>query len=461
MAKHSPSSTKSAAGTSSTSAADEITLTGGIDVGNGYLKGVIRGEVDGEAVFDEIDLPSAVVSTSRSTPKVPLADSEVVAVIDGSGSDDTDDFYNRLDCSLSSPLVAHSDRRIFGRSALSVRGSKFTEFEVLGKRSKADQELSAVLVLGVFAAKALRDYVAEHGRLPNHELQVNVRAGLALPISEYVQRRHTFAAEFTGTQGEDQPIVHSVTIKNFSTPVTVRLRFVDVQVLAEGASAQFAITDKGEPLAQALLDDLRSSDADALPEGVTAADLVSVRNTIGVDVGEGTVNFPVFTDGRFNAESAVTLEQGYGTALMNAMERMSESDKQLAFTSRKQLADFLQQRPSVLQRGRYSRASSFVEDESRYLVAEIASRFADVIAQTGATTEVVYVYGGGSGPIKHLLRPALQRVAGDIPVLYLDARYSRHLNREGLYIAARHVEQFATREQTGERTARRRARASA
>ncbi|GGB26226.1 hypothetical protein GCM10011492_15520 [Flexivirga endophytica] len=461
MAKHSPGSTKDAATTSSVGTADGMTLIGGIDVGNGYVKGVIRGEVGGEAVFDEIDLPSAVVSTSRSTPKVPLADSDVVAEISGAGAGDTDDFYNRLDCSLASPLVGHTDRRIFGRSALSVRGSKFTEFEVLGKRSKADQELSAVLVLGVFAAKALRDYVAAHGRLPNHELQVDVRAGLALPISEYVQRRHTFAAEFAGVHGGQKPVVHSVTIKNFSTPVTVRLRFIDVQVLAEGASAQFAITDKGEPLAQALLDDLRASDPATLPEGVTAADLVSVRNTIGVDVGEGTVNFPVFTDGRFNAEAAVTLEQGYGTALMNAMERMSEADKQLAFTSRKQLADFLQQRPSVLQRSRYSRANGFVEDEARYLVAEIASRFADVVAQAGATTEVVYVYGGGSGPIKHLLRPALQQVAGDIPVLYLDARYSRHLNREGLYIAARHVEQLAAREPAGERSARRRAKASA
>ncbi|MGK4188076.1 hypothetical protein AB0X98_07855 [Rothia koreensis] len=31
-------------------------------------------------------------------------------------------------------------------------------------------------------------------------------------------------------------------------------------------------------------------------------------------------------------------------------------------------------------------------------------------------------------------------VAGDIPVLYLDARWSRHLNREGLYLAAQTVE---------------------
>ncbi|MFF8918015.1 hypothetical protein ACF08M_33115 [Streptomyces sp. NPDC015032] len=417
----------------STNSNDIITLTGGIDVGNGYVKGVIQNTQQG--TFDEIDLPSAVVSTSRTSPKVPLPDADAASVLAG-------DFYNQIDCSLTTPLVAASDRRIFGRAALSVRGSKFTEFEVLGKHSKADQELSKVLVLGVFAAKALRDYVKEHGALPDRELRVLVRAGLALPISEFVARRHAYAAEFIGLLGSADPTVHLVTIKNFSTPVSVRLQFVDVQVMAEGASAQFAITDKGEPLAQALLDDLRARDA-SIVEGVSASDLVAVQNTIGVDVGEGTVNFPVFTDGRFNPEAADTLDEGYGSALMNAMERMSESDSTLQFSSRKQLADFLHAEPSVLVKNRHQRAAGFVEDEAIYLVDEIVSSFGDVLSQAGATTEVVYVYGGGSGPIKHLLHPALLKAAGDVPVLYLDSSYSRHLNREGLYIAARHVEQQA------------------
>lgn len=66
--------------------------------------------------------------------------------------------------------------------------------------------------------------------------------------------------------------------------------------------------------------------------------------------------------------------------------------------------------------------------------------FQNVLAQAGAATEVVYVYGGGSGPLKEQLYPALRAVAGDVPVLYLDSSYSRHLNREGLYLAARVAE---------------------
>ncbi|MCQ6271975.1 hypothetical protein M8J71_16005 [Pseudarthrobacter sp. R1] len=414
-----------------------IQLTGGIDVGNGYVKGVIRGEVHGKEVFDTIDLPSAVVSTSRSTPKVPEADSDAFKIVV------EDDFYNRVAASFTTPLIGHSDLRTFGRAALSTPGSKFTQFEVVGSRSKADQELSSVLVLGVFAAKALRDYVREHGALPDRELRASVRTGLALPIAEYVQRRSAYAAQFVGLLGAADPTVHLVTVKNFSTPVTVRLQFEDVQVLPEGASAQFAITDKGAPLAQALLDDLRASDPEeaARLQGVTAEVLVGVRNTVGVDVGEGTVNFPVFTDGAFNSEAASTLDQGYGTALTNALDRMSTSgDKDLRFKNRKALADFLQQEPSVFLQGRFDRAKGYVDEEAEYLAEEIGARFEDVLAEVGGTTEVVYVYGGGSGPIKEILRPVLQKAAGGIPVLYLDAAYSRHLNREGLYLAAKAVE---------------------
>lgn len=417
---------------------DIIHLVGGIDVGNGYVKALVADTdlmAEGTDAIDEIDMPSAVVSTSRSTPKVPVPDEAALAQL-GDGPEG-DDFYNRLDASLTTALVAVGDRRIYGRAALSFRGSKFTEFEVLSTHSKADQELSKVLVLGVFAAKALRDHVRTHQVLPDHELQVEVRAGLALPITEYVARRASYAAEFTSG-------VHLVTIKNFSTPVSVRLRFTDVQVMAEGASAQFAITDKGEPLAALLLADLRSREPGAL-EGVTAADLVAVENTVGVDVGEGTTNFPCFSAGRFNAEASATLNSGYGTALINAMERMSESDRTLAFSSRKQLADFLAHHPSPLQRGRWDRAQGYVTEESRYLVSDIVSSFTDVLAQAGATTEAVYVYGGGAGPIKELLDPALLEAAGDIPVLYLDSRYSRHLNREGLYLMASALRRAATK----------------
>lgn len=74
-------------------------LTGGIDVGNGYVKGVIRNaEIE---LFDKIDLPSAVASTSRTSPKVPIPDADAAAVL--SVTDTDGDFYNNLHCTLTTP----------------------------------------------------------------------------------------------------------------------------------------------------------------------------------------------------------------------------------------------------------------------------------------------------------------------------------------------------------------------
>lgn len=60
--------------------------------------------------------------------------------------------------------------------------------------------------------------------------------------------------------------------------------------------------------------------------------------------------------------------------------------------------------------------------------------------------------GGGAGSIKEQLHPAPLTVAGNIPVLCLDSWYSRHPNREGLYLMASALQRAAT---TKKRSSRR------
>lgn len=404
-----------------------ITLIGGVDIGNGYTKGVVLGEVSG---FDEIDLPSGVKSVSRPFPKVPLADDQATSLIAG-------DLYNALDASFTSPLVGNEHRRIFGRAGLQAEGSRYIEFHLAGDQPKADQELSKTLVLGVFAAKALKEYVARHGALPSEEVVAHVYAGLALPIDEYVQEHRGYPQRFTGT--EAKPAVHLVTVKNFETPVRVRLVFESVSVLPEGASAQFAINDKGLPLFELLLADLRAHGVE-LP-GVEARHLYEAKHTVGVDIGEGTVNFPVFSEnpatgrGEFNPSASATLSVGYGTVLMNAISSM-RGRADFTYSSRKELSEFLQREPSPLLRARYDQTLEFVAEEMPDFIDQVVDSLDGVLAEAGPT-EVVYVYGGGSGPVKEALYAAILERVKSVPVCYLDSSYSRNLNREGLYLAAK------------------------
>lgn len=411
-----------------------INLTGGIDVGNGYVKGLIRGAgASGATNVDEIDLPSGVSTITRPNA-LPTPDNEAPAKMEGN-------FYNELDVSFISPLVSNHHRRLFGLRALSAQGA-FDEFDVVGRRSKAQQELSKVLVMGAFAAKALRDYVRQHGGLPPaiETISVEARVALALPINEYISHRTSYAAEFTnGT--------HTVTVHNFETPVTVKLEFVDVQVIPEGASAQYAITAKGEPLMDAMLADVRRRGLSLV--GITSADVLAAEHTVGIDVGEGTVNFPVFTAGEFNADASTTHNRGYGSVLNDALKAMEDQGFSHGFTSRKQLAEYLQAGASPLKRNFYDKVAQFVDEEMRFFAKEVTERFGRVLAVVGATTEVAYVFGGGAGPVKPHLYPALLAKATEMnsvdsfPTLYLDSSYSRNLNREGLYIAAQAVEERA------------------
>ena len=419
----------------------------GLDIGNGYVKGVISTKAldkscaesvkdlkSDEAVTgflsgfktDTIHITSGVTMMTRPVT-VPVPDASAKDFMRG------DTIYDSFDASFVSPVVENgSYRRLFGKSALVANGI-YSEFDVMSGKSKALQSLSKELTLGLIAANVLKNYVELNGSLPKEEIQCDAVAALALPITEYMAYRQNYASEFLSNS-------HIVVVQNFETQCTIRIHFVSVQVVAEGASAQYAIAAKGIKLADMMLRDVRSHGVKL--EGVTAEDVFSARNTIGIDIGEGTVNFPVFSDGTFNPHASASINKGYGTVLSNALQTMETMRVPAGFTSRKQLSEYLQREPTALTRGNYDRIKSFVDQEIVFFADEVAKRFSQVLGVVASTTEVVYVYGGGSSPIKDILYPKLlDRVkevtgTGDFAVLYLDAKYSGLLNREGLYIAA-------------------------
>ena len=413
----------------------------GLDIGNGYTKGLIGPQGDDNPdLVEGIDMPSVSMLVTKPN-LVPTADINAAAVVE-------EDFYNNLDVHFDTPLVNNNYRRLLGRRALTASGDALDEFDLNDKTSKADQELSKVLVLGILAGKAVKDYVAANGSIPNpandgepSALKVHASIALALPINEYVHYREQYAASFTGAG--DNKLVHTVTLDNFDTPVTVKVICDHVVVIAEGASAQYAISSYGEPLADALLEEVRERGLE-LP-GVTGADINAVTDTVGVDVGEGTVNFPVFTGAEFNKDASRAFNKGYGSILESAIRAMEDTRFNTSFTSRKQLADFLQRTPPVLKRKAYDQVMVYVQQQAQFFVDALVEQFTRVMNDVGMFTEVVFVYGGGSGPIRELLYPALMEkvaelnAAGETPVLYMDSSYSRKLNREGLMIAAKTV----------------------
>jgi len=391
-------------------------IIAGLDIGNGYVKGSAStaGRQSG------IDFPSTVayVTNMHDIKPSPEAISGIV-----------DDIFNQMDASFASGLVKDgSTRRLFGRRGLES-GLPVEEFDVYSHLSKASQDLSGILVLGCIAGKAVQDYWNEKKSLPSN-ITVDATVALALPITEYKKYREEYAAHFMKDR-------HVVTIYNFAQLITVEITFSNVQVLAEGAAAQFAIVSKGENVMNAMLTDIRKRGI-AL-DGITANDVIAAKNIIGIDIGEGTVNFPVLVEGQFNPDSSVTFNKGYGSVLARAMDRLDELG--YPFNSRKELADFISTQPSNLTRARYNRVMGIIEEEKVSFAKEVSMQFVKVLSRVGSRAEVVYVYGGGATAVKDVLYPELLSAAKtfgqeDYPVLYLDSKYSRYLNKEGLYMIA-------------------------
>lgn len=400
----------------------------GLDIGNGYVKGMAS-MVGLEKTPTGIDFPSCVVHQTNNDNEMKVKPDEVGGVVS--------EIYNNMDVSFSSPLISNTGRMLFGVRGLKT-GSSVDEFDVSLHEIKAMKELSFTLTIGSLAGKVLQSYWEQNRKLPSDTLDVHVRCALALPITEYKQYAKSYADQYKAAS-------HLVTFHNFEQLVRIQLTFDDVQVLAEGAAAQFAITSKGEPLMDAMLRDLRSM-GEAM-DGITAADLLGAQSTVGIDIGEGTVNFPVYQGGRFNPDVSMTFPKGYGMVLTNSQGRLQTMG--FPFSSRKALADYLQQPVNALNRSRHNKVSGVVESEMDGFAQDVAMEFSKLMSRIGADVEVIYVYGGGATPLKSVLYSKLVEVSrklggGDIsyPILYLDSRYSRKLNREGLYSVAEKILQY-------------------
>lgn len=403
-------------------------INAGFDIGNGYFKGLVKNPaLDGKATA--VDMPSATAVITNSAD-VRITDPPAIVR-------EMADIYNSMEVSIDSPLVEDKEARLYVGKRAIKSGKSLQEFNLRdSRRSKSETELSAILALSVLAGKALTDYYNEHGALPGKDEVISVDAKLAmsLPIAEYKTTKNTVPRNYMAQ-------AHLVRIHNFQDVVRVDIHVTAVDVAPEGASAQFAIASKGEKFMAALVRNMVANGIQ-IPEDITPADIMAAGGIIGVDIGEGTVNFPIYQDMKFNTDTSSTFNKGYGSVMDEAVARLSQLGR--PFDTRKKLVEWmLEVRDKPLKRKQYQEAQNVVDTEINIFTDELARQFSGVLERNGAFAEVVYVYGGGATPVRNSLYPklikAIQRTFGEdafMPVLYLDSSYSRCLNRDGLYLLA-------------------------
>lgn len=404
-------------------------VVAGLDLGNGYVKANINGAV---RVF-----PSIAVKQFNTGHHAPVSEDN----LDGFMGD----IINQMDLSFSSPLVRSTERRLFGERALKS-GLNLEEFDVFTRTSKAAVDLSGVLALSTIAADRLQDYYDQAKRLPESGvLQVRVDLATALPIGEFRQHAQDYKARYVN---ENQP--HVVTFHNFDRPVRVEVLFETTYIANEGESAQYGLMFAKGPF----LEMIRREAVKRFPNGeldeITGEDLVRAKNTLGIDIGEGTIDFAVFTDGRFNQDSSSTMNQGYGSVLESTLTKLQ--DEGYPYKSRKELSEFVHNEPSVFTRSKWNHVKRINESEEHRFSDIVGSEVSKVFNRVGGFVEVIFVFGGGATPLEGPLFGKLQERVAEfgadnlLPIVYLDSAFSRFLNVQGLYQVALRLRPASERE---------------
>lgn len=398
----------------------------GLDIGNGCVKGTIGSNAGGETDIDIQSVAATNYTDEIDEMRTPL--SEVESKIG--------DIFNYLDATFESPCLDETDRYFMGQHAMES-GNYPMIFDVGDGQQKSEQPLSFILTLGSIAGKALQDAWNTTHVLPE-VINVNVKvAALALPIQEYRRFRENYASSY-------KKGVHVVTIQTFEQDVVVNITFENVQVLAEGASATYAIRAGGSALAEKLIQN--ANDASDQHIELTGEDIYGAKATMGIDIGEGTTNLPIYdSNGNFNADASMSINNGYGVVLDNAVKLLHK--KGLHFENRKGLQAYLMDDMNMKFKDKqYPKVQHIVDT----CIENFAKQIADIYKQNMKTHNtqilVVYVYGGGATAMKYCLFQALvnstRKLNGGMdaqPILYFDNPEARMLNRDGLYIAAKRI----------------------
>ncbi|MED4128490.1 ParM/StbA family protein [Shouchella miscanthi] len=388
----------------------------GLDLGNGYVKANINGLV---RVF-----PSIAVKQFNTSHHTPLAEDEVGAFMK--------DIVNQMDLSMASPLVNSTERRLFGERALKS-GLNLEEFDVFARTGKSEVDLSGVLALATIAADRLHAYYGKNGSLPaTGKIKTRVDLATALPIGEHKQHAKLYRQKYLNNGSS-----HIVTFHNFERPIHVEILFEYAYVANEGESAQYGIMLAKDEFLNMIHREAVKRFPNGELDGITGKELVSAKNTLAIDIGEGTIDFAVFSNGKFNPDASSTMNQGYGSVLESTLSKLQAEG--YPYKSRKELSEFIHQTPSTFTKRKWNHVKSVNQSEEARFGDITSGEVSKVFSRVGGFIEVIFVFGGGATPLEWSLFEKLQRRVSEfgddnlLPIVYLDSKFSRFLNVQGLY----------------------------
>lgn len=344
-----------------------------------------------------------------------------------------ENFLDHMDVSISSNAITENRRFLVGNNA-SNSGLPLTSFDLNDLSGKSDVDLTVLLTLSLIAGNRVKK-AYEKGESLNDPLKVEVSMTTALPILEGKQ-----AGKIDKYSSRYLNATHVVTFHNFKDPIVVQIHFKKAYVGLEGEMAQLMISNSiNKQLGHIIINQLKKRypkiASSLTPEVLSKL----IKNSLGIDIGGGTTEWTVITNGVTNLNVSTSLMQGFDNILERS--RLYLQTKNINFENISQLQEYLNSDTEDFFSNNKEIVKQAINENAATFNEQIIKQTSAVVRQIGSQLNLVFVYGGGSIPLAEtsLLEELSNKLklfkgGSEVPVIWIPTEYAQIMNLGGLSI---------------------------
>lgn len=386
------------------------------DGGNGYMKDRLNGQT---TIFPSV---LARFLPGMQNNIIKASDTKEVQNL-------LNNYLDDMDITVQSNGINSNGRYLVGKAGINS-GAPLMTFNVSSVEGKSTSDISIISALSLVAYNAVKVYYEQYNNLPEN-LKVEVaKMATDLPIDETKNRsiRESYITRFTGNQ-------HIVVINNFDNPITVNVTFKKAFLEAEGVVGERGLimspTNAGmlrdDDVFQPLIEDYQLDSFDG-------QDLMEAGNTIGVDIGDGTVDFSAMNGLASLPNMNDSLNTGIGNIAEEAISALHQAYPAIRRLNRQKFME-------IANRGNDEESRtyhSFLDQQMIVLNQQIISKISTLYSRLDQQVGMIIISGGGAVALKPTLSASLKETMKQLDsfnktkIFWVGPKYAQTLNLDGL-----------------------------
>lgn len=386
------------------------------DSGNGYMKDRIDDQV---TIF-----PSVLARFLPGMQNTVVKFDDTVAV-----KRFFEEPLQNMDITVQSNGINNNGRYLVGNSA-ACSGSPLLTFNVSSIEGKNSSDIGIIAALSLISYHALTEHFWQSNEIPESLNVVVPNMATDLPIDEIKNHnvREAYVSRFRDNK-------HVVVINNFDNPITVSVTFKNISLQPEGV-----IGEKGLILSAERERSYRDGEV-FLPvkkqynlEHFDGESLYDAGNVIGVDIGDGTVDFSCMNKLATLPNMNDSLNIGIGNISEDAIKALHQAYPSIKKMNRQKFME-------IVNRGDDEESRTFkqyLEEQAVAINQEIIEKVKTLYSRLDQQLGMIVVSGGGAATLQSSLKPALISTMGEIDIFnktkifWVDKKFAQTLNLDGL-----------------------------